>query len=103
MANFRTHITVAAAGGTQCGCGASSTPLLRCRTGHISKYTDMPLPRLRDPYINYRNRHLLHVMRVTLALTITFVFIDILDVIEVEPAVLDAEEVRLLRATPLDG
>ncbi|MGB8713528.1 MAG: FUSC family protein, partial [Onishia taeanensis] len=40
----------------------------------------MPLPRLRDPYINYRNRHLLHVMRVTLALTITFAFIDIFKV-----------------------
>ncbi|WP_458524672.1 FUSC family protein [Onishia taeanensis] len=37
----------------------------------------MPLPSLRDPYINYRYRHLLHVMRVTLALATTFALIDV--------------------------
>ncbi|MFC3282578.1 FUSC family protein [Litchfieldella rifensis] len=32
----------------------------------------MNLPRLRDPYFNYRHRQKLHVLRITLALAITF-------------------------------
>lgn len=40
----------------------------------------MFFPRLRDPYINYRNRHLLHVVRVTLALAITFGLIEMFTV-----------------------
>lgn len=37
----------------------------------------MHLPRLRDPYFNYRHQHKLHVLRVTLALAITFSIINL--------------------------
>ncbi|WP_052383851.1 FUSC family protein [Litchfieldella xinjiangensis] len=37
----------------------------------------MILPRLRDPYFNYRYRHVLHVVRVSLALAITYGIIHV--------------------------
>ncbi|GGY07117.1 FUSC family protein [Litchfieldella qijiaojingensis] len=37
----------------------------------------MKLPRLRDPYFNYRHRHKLYVLRITLALAITFSIIHL--------------------------